>query len=63
MIPQTEISTLGDITLSLISDDFLLGELRANIEKMSREFDWSNMVSDLKRYATGEKRALKTEQA
>lgn len=63
MIPQTEISTLGDITLSLISDDFLLGELRANIEKMSREFDWSNMVSDLERYATGEKRALKTEQA
>lgn len=63
MIPQTEIDTLTDIVLSLINDNALLGELRSNIEKMSREFDWSNMVSDLERYATGEKRALKTEQA
>lgn len=63
VIPQTEIASLTDETLKLIGDDFLLGELRANIEKMSREFDWSNMVSDLERYATGEKRTLKTEQA
>lgn len=63
MIPQTEIATLTEETLSLIRDDVLLGELSANIEKMSREFDWGNMVSDLVRYATGEKRALKTEQA
>ena len=63
MIPQTEIASLSDISLSLISDDSLLDKLRSNIEKMSREFDWSNMVSDLERYTTGEKRALKTEQA
>lgn len=63
MIPQTEIATLTEETLSLIRDNVLLGELSANIEKMSREFDWGNMVSDLVRYATGEKRALKTEQA
>lgn len=62
MIPQNEINTLTDVALSLIGDNFLLGELRSNIEKMSREFDWSNMVSDLERYATGETRALKTEQ-
>lgn len=63
LLPQNEINTLTELALSLITDDRLLGELRANIEKMSREFDWSNMVSDLERYATGEKRALKTEQA
>lgn len=62
MIPQSEIETLTRETLSLINDDVLLSGLRSNIEKMSREFDWSNMVSDLERYATGEKRALKTEQ-
>lgn len=62
MIPQSEIATLTQETLSLIRDDALLEGLRSNIEKMSREFDWSNMVSDLERYATGEKRALKTEQ-
>lgn len=63
MVPQSEIDSLTDLTLSLINDRTLLENLRSNIEKMSREFDWGNMVSDLERYATGEKRALKTEQA
>ena len=63
VVPQTEIATLTDETLSLVTDDALLAELRANIEKMSREFDWSNMVGDLEHYATGETRGLKSEQA
>ena len=63
LLPQTEISTLTDTVISVLDDEALLKKFRENIEKMSREFDWSNMLSDLEIYATGKKRLLKTEQA
>lgn len=62
-IPQSKIDTLTDEVLSVILDDALLENFRINIERMAREFDWSNMVSDLEAYATGKKQILKTEQA
>ncbi len=63
VIPQTKIDTLTDEVLSILKDDELLAKFRSNLEKMSREFDWSNMLTDLESYAIGHKRVLKTEQA
>ncbi len=63
VIPQEKIDTLTDEVLSIIKDDEVLKKFRSNTEKMAREFDWSNMLTDVESYAIGHKRVLKAEQA
>ncbi len=62
VISQDKIETLANEAFSVITDDELLEKFRDNTEKMAREFDWSNMLTDVESYATG-RRVLKAEQA
>lgn len=62
-VPQTEIETLTDTVLDIVSDDALLARFRDGIEKLAREYVWDNVVSDLEQYATKQRKIFRSEQA
>lgn len=63
LVPQSEIGSLAGTALDVISDDALLARFRDGIEKLSREYVWDNVVSDLEQYATKKRNILRSEQA
>lgn len=62
-VPQGEIEKLTETVLDAVSDDELLARFRDGIEKLSREYVWDNVVSDLVQYATKERKIIRSEQA
>lgn len=62
-VPQSEIETLTATVLDVVSDDDLLARFRDGIEKLSREYVWDNVVSDLEQYATKQRKIFRSEQA
>ncbi len=62
-VPQTEIETLTETVLDIVSDDALLGRFRENMERLAREYVWDNVVSDLEQYATKQRKIFRSEQA
>lgn len=63
LVPQTEIGSLTGTVLDIISDDALLARFRDGIEKLSLEYVWENVVSDLEQYATKQRKIFRSEQA
>ena len=62
-MPQTEIDSLTGIVLDLVADDALLARFRDEIDKLSLEYVWENVVSDLDQYATKQRKIFRSEQA
>lgn len=62
-VPQTEIGTLTETALDILSDDALSARFRDGIEKLSLEYVWDNVVSDLEQYATKQRKIFRSEQA
>ena len=62
-VPQTEIDSLTGIVLDLVADDALLARFRDEIDKLSLEYVWENVVSDLDQYATKQRKIFRSEQA
>lgn len=62
-VPQTEIETLTETVLDVVSDEALLARFRDGIDKLSLEYVWDNVVSDLEQYATKQRKIFRSEQA
>lgn len=63
LAPQSEIGSLTETVLDVISDDALLARFRDGIERLSLEYVWDNVVSDLEQYATKKLKIFRSEQA
>lgn len=63
LVPQSEIETLTETVLDVVTDDELLARFRDGTEKLAREYVWDNVVSDLVQYATKERKIIRAEQA
>lgn len=63
LAPQSEISSLAETVLDVVSDDALLERFRDGTERLALEYVWDNVISDLEEYATNKEKIFRSEQA